>query len=84
MDCHWAVNKYGVTGDLHLHDHVADLDGRAVSGGSITAHAEFNIYVDPEAADYVMSSGLPLHMVGLDVTQARAVCRRVGANHGVS
>lgn len=30
--------------------------------------AEWNIYVDPKAADNVFRSGVPITMVGLDVT----------------
>ena len=30
--------------------------------------AEWNIYVDPDAADRVFRSGVPITMVGLDVT----------------
>ena len=36
--------------------------------GNVTALAEFNILVDPEAASVVFSSGLPIVMCGLDVT----------------
>ncbi|MBN9309371.1 nucleoside hydrolase [Devosia sp.] len=36
--------------------------------GNITPAAEFNIYVDPDAADVVMRSGVPITMVPLDVT----------------
>lgn len=36
--------------------------------GNITPAAEFNIYVDPDAADAVFSSGVPITMVPLDVT----------------
>ena len=44
------------------------LMGGAVVGGNITSTAEFNIWEDPEAAQIVFSSGVPIVMCGLDVT----------------
>lgn len=38
-------------------------------GGQVTkAHPEWNIVCDPEAARIVFESGVPIHMIGLDVT----------------
>lgn len=42
--------------------------GGSLSGGNVTPYAEFNIFVDPEAANIVLKSTLPLTMVGLDAT----------------
>ena len=42
--------------------------GGAIDGGNMTPVAEFNLWVDPEAAARVLTSGLEVTMVGLDVT----------------
>ncbi|OJF90497.1 nucleoside hydrolase [Pararhizobium antarcticum] len=44
------------------------MGGGFFEGGNITPAAEFNIYVDPEAADIVLKSGIPVVMMPLDVT----------------
>jgi inosine-uridine nucleoside N-ribohydrolase len=44
------------------------LMGGAIGEGNTTPAAEFNIWVDPEAAHRVFASGIDLTMVGLDVT----------------
>lgn len=44
------------------------LMGGAYGTGNFTPSAEFNIYADPEAARVVFTSGVPLVMMGLDLT----------------
>jgi len=47
--------------------------GGGIAYGNWTPAAEFNILVDPEAADIVFSSGIPVQMAGLDVTERALV-----------
>jgi purine nucleosidase/pyrimidine-specific ribonucleoside hydrolase len=42
--------------------------GGSIGEGNVTVSAEFNIYADPEAADVVFRSGVPITMMGLDIT----------------
>jgi len=56
------------------------MGGAYFEGGNITPTAEFNIYVDPEAADVVMKSGVDIVMLPLDVThQMLATRERIAA-----
>jgi inosine-uridine nucleoside N-ribohydrolase len=52
--------------------------GGAVAEGNATPAAEFNAFVDPEAAASVFASGVPVTMIGLDVTH-RALFTRAHA-----
>lgn len=49
------------------------LMGGGIALGNWTPAAEFNILVDPEAADVVFQSGVPITMAGLDVTEKALV-----------
>ena len=51
------------------------MGGGFFEGGNITPAAEFNIYVDPEAAKIVLSSGVKITMLPLDVTHKTLVDR---------
>lgn len=44
------------------------MGGAYFEVGNVTPAAEFNIYVDPQAADIVFKSGVPLVVMPLDVT----------------
>ena len=51
------------------------MGGGYFEGGNITPSAEFNIYVDPEAADIVFRSGINLVVMPLDVTHKAVTTR---------
>jgi len=59
---------------LRLHPELAQriahicLMGGSIGEGNTTVSAEFNIYADPEAAAIVFELGVPITMMGLDVT----------------
>jgi len=67
------------------------MGGAYFEVGNITPTAEFNIYVDPEAADIVLRSGAPVTMLPLDVThmiqstpERIAAIRRLGNRAGTA
>jgi purine nucleosidase len=49
------------------------MGGNPVCEGNVTPAAEFNIYVDPEAARSVFHSGLAIEMVGWQLCRGEAV-----------
>ena len=51
----------------HLKE-IVMMGGAFSEGGNITPAAEFNVYVDPEAAARVLRSGTPITMIPLDCT----------------
>lgn len=71
-------------------DHITLMGGSAGEGNA-SPYAEFNFYTDPDAANIVFSSGVPIIMLGLDVTHrayltaedVEAVARRGTRNSGM-
>ncbi len=60
------------------------MGGGFFEGGNVTPSAEFNIYVDPHAADVVLRSGVPIVMMPLDVThKALTTTKRIDAFRGL-
>ncbi len=58
---------------LHRDDPVTSvlwMGGAVAVGGNMTAAAEFNAWMDPTAADEVLTSACPVSMVPLDVTMS--------------
>ena len=54
------------------------MGGAVGVAGNITPHAEFNIHEDPWAANAVFESGVPVTLVGLDVTHETFMHRNGG------
>ncbi len=52
------------------------MGGAFREGGNVTPSAEFNIYVDPDAAQIVLDCGSPIVMMGLDVTHQVLTTRK--------
>ncbi|WP_438448719.1 nucleoside hydrolase [Gorillibacterium sp. sgz5001074] len=45
------------------------MGGAVAAPGNVTKFAEANVFMDPEAANTVFTSGLPVMLIGLDVTR---------------
>ncbi|MGI9579010.1 MAG: nucleoside hydrolase [Microthrixaceae bacterium] len=56
-------------------DRLVIMGGTARVAGNITPAAEFNIWMDPDAAEVVLDSGAAITMVGLDVCHQTAFDR---------
>lgn len=54
------------------------MGGAVEVPGNITPHAEFNIYEDPWSANAVFASGVPVTLIGLDVTHKTSMHRNGG------
>ncbi len=52
------------------------LMGGSLTYGNVTTAAEFNIWADPDAAHMVFTSGIPIKMVGLNVTRQVAATEK--------
>ncbi|MFS8098501.1 nucleoside hydrolase [Lentzea alba] len=68
------LQRYGTSGVREI-----VLMGGSTERGNTTPYAEFNIYVDPEAAAVVFASGVPVTMIGLNVTHQALVTPSVVA-----
>jgi purine nucleosidase len=76
---------------VHRVKEIVLMGGGFFEGGNTTPAAEFNIYVDPHAADIVFRSGIPITMVPLDLSHAMlstdarvAAFRNLGNRAGVA
>src|SRR5687767_8417558 len=63
--------------DLHERIREVVIMGGSTGRGNTTPAAEFNIWVDPESAAVVFESGLPLTMIGLNLTHQAGATREV-------
>lgn len=57
-------------------EEIVMMGGGFFEGGNVTPAAEFNIYVDPHAADVVLRAGIPTVMMPLDVTHKALTTRK--------
>ena len=72
-----ALTLRADAGAVSLIGRLVAMGGAVDVPGNITPTAEFNMYVDPEAAHRVLAARLPLYLVPLDATR-QAVLPRAG------
>ncbi|OCT14735.1 hypothetical protein A8709_11180 [Paenibacillus pectinilyticus] len=62
--------------------HIAHITimGGSEAEGNITPAAEFNFYVDPEAADVVMRSGIPMTLIDLEGCKRAVISKEDAAS----
>src|SRR5947207_5487323 len=72
-----ALTLKADAGAVSLIGRIVAMGGAVDVPGNVTPTAEFNMYVDPEAAHRVLAARLPLHLVPLDATR-QAVLPRAG------
>ena len=73
-----AVALDGRPDIAHAISEIVVMGGAVEVPGNVTPHAEFNIHEDPWSANAVFASGVPVALVGLDVTHKTSMHRDGG------
>ena len=68
-----ALNKEGRLKDALQRVYI--MGGQGDGSGNVTPYAEFNIWDDPYAANVVFNSGVPVTLLGLNISRQTSVAR---------